>query len=366
MQRHQVPTPSLLLDLPAMERNIAVMVAHARRVGVALRPHAKAHKCVQIAHRLIAAGMLGPSVATIAEAEAMAAGGIDDILLTTPLVTTEALDRLRRLLLRGCRPTLVVDQRRAVEDLAAIARTCGCVLPLVVELDVGQRRTGCRNVADAVQLAHDVSGTMGASFAGVQAYWGHLQHLMPFEERERQVMEQGARVREFVDALRRSSLPAGLVTGGGTGTSWLDPHAAPFTELQPGSFLFLDSCYGAIPLTSRGNPLSPALFVAASVISANQPGYVVINAGLKAFATDSGNPLPLRGAPQGATYRFMGDEHGAVHGAEAAGSLPPIGAMIELLTSHCDPTVNLYDAFHVIVEDEVVDRWPIAARGYST
>ena len=130
--------------------------------------------------------------------------------------------------------------------------------------------------------------------------------------------------------------------------------------MQPGSFLFLDSCYGAITISETENPFEPSLFVAASVVSAIRPGRAIVNAGWKAFATDSGMPVPRRGAPPGATYRYMGDEHGAVDFVNAAAPAP--GAAIEFLTSHCDPTVNLYGRLHVVRGEEVVDVWSICAR----
>jgi 3-hydroxy-D-aspartate aldolase len=362
MRRDQVPTPSLILDLDAMERNIEVMTVHAREAGVALRPHAKSHKCVEIARRLQAAGALGPACATIAEAEAMAEAGLGGVLVTSPMVTTDALERVRRLLLRGADLTLVADEPDNIEALAALARAAARTLPIVVELDVGVGRTGCPEIADALALAERVAALPGLSFAGIQAYWGNLQQVMPLAERERRAGEQAERVRGLLAALSAEGLPPAIITGSGTGTSWLDARCGLFTELQPGSFLFLDSCYGAVPISPEGNPFASALFVAAAVVSANRPGRVIVNAGLKALATDSGRPVPLRGAPQDATYRFMGDEHGALEFAQ--GPAPRLGAVIELLTPHCDPTVNLHARYLVVRGEEVVDVWPIVARGY--
>jgi D-serine deaminase-like pyridoxal phosphate-dependent protein len=165
-------------------------------------------------------------------------------------------------------------------------------------------------------------------------------------------------------ALAEANLPPAIVTGGGTGTAFADLGAAVFTELQPGSYLFLDSCYGAIPLAADGGePFRPSLFVQASIVSVNQPGLAVCNAGLKAFATDSGKPKPMAGAPAGATYRFMGDEHGGIELPSGSADAPPLGAAVELLTSHCDPTVNLYDWLHGVRGDTLVEIWPVDARG---
>jgi D-serine deaminase-like pyridoxal phosphate-dependent protein len=363
MRRDALPTPALVLDLPALRRNIDRMAAHAGAAGLRLRPHAKSHKSVEIARLLAAAGALGPACATIREAEAMAAGGLGGILVTSPMTTDDMLARIGRLLRRGADLTLVVDDPANVEALAALASGLGAVLPIVVELDAGTGRTGCASVEAALALARDVAAHDSLHFVGIQVYWGHLQQVMPLAERQRRVAEAKQPLKGLIHRLTEAGLRPGIVTGGGTGTSFLDPEGGLFTELQPGSFLFLDSCYGAVPLDeAQGNPFEPSLFVRAAVVSRAHPGRVVVNAGLKAFATDSGRPVPVRGAPEGAAYRFMGDEHGAVEfdpGREA----PALGAGIELLTSHCDPTVNLHDRYAVVEGEDVVDFWPIT-RGF--
>lgn len=362
MRRDQLPTPSLVLDLDALDRNIATMAAHAAASGVALRPHAKSHKSVEIARRLHAAGALGPACATIAEAEAMAAGGLAGILVTSPLVSDDALARVGHLLTSGGDLTLVVDDLANVAALAQLAAGIGVTLPLVVELDVGVGRTGCPEPEQALVVARAIAAAPSLRFAGVQAYWGNLQQVRPLAERRARVREAAAPLQRLLTLLHIADLPPAIVTGGGTGTSFIDPTLELFTELQPGSFLFLDSCYGPLPLDDTGNPFEASLFVAAGVVSANRRQRVVVNAGLKALATDSGQPLPMRGAPENSSYRFMGDEHGAIEFAQ--GAAPALGSTVELLTPHCDPTVNLHARYQVVRDNMVVDVWPIVARGY--
>ncbi len=363
MKRSDLPTPALVLDLPAMRRNIERMAAHAASMGVRLRPHAKSHKSVEIARMLVEVGAVGACCATIREAEAMAAGGIPGILVTSPLTTPDMLARLVRLVRHGADVAVVADHTANIKDLADVAAgLAGVTLPVVIELDAGSGRTGCASPGVGLLLSKQVAASPSLRFAGIQCYWGQHQQVMPLEERARRVADGKERLASLLGALAAAGLPAGMVTGGGTGTSFLDPNGGPFTELQAGSFLFLDSCYGSVPLNEAGNPFERALFVRASVVSASHPGRVTINAGLKAFATDSGKPIPVRGAPEGSTYRFMGDEHGAVEFAPELPA-PPLGAAIELLTSHCDPTVNLYDHYAVVEGEEVVHEWPIA-RGF--
>jgi 3-hydroxy-D-aspartate aldolase len=360
MRRSEVPTPALLVDIDVLDRNIALMRDRAAALRVKLRPHAKAHKCVEIAQRIMAAGAIGISCATIGEAEAMALGGIGGILVTAPLVSPDALERLSRLFLRHADIAVVADHPASVAQLATVAAAAGRRLEVVVDVDVGVGRTGCLEIADAVALARQITAAPALSYAGIQAYWGNLQQVSPFAERARLIAIQADRVRAAVTALASAGLPPAIVTGGGTGSHGIDAATGLFTEIQPGSYLFMDSCYGAISISENDNPFAPSLFVAATVVSANKPGRVVVNAGWKAFAADSGKPVALRGGPSGASFRFMGDEHGALDFEGEGG--PALGATIEFLTSHCDPTVNLYSAFHVVRGEAVIDVWPIRAR----
>jgi len=360
MRRSEVPTPALLLDIDILDRNIATMRDCAVALGVKLRPHAKAHKCVEIAQRIMAAGAVGASCATIGEAEAMASGGIGGILVTAPLTSNDAMERLYRLLLRGADIAVVAEDPACVSRLSATAAASGRTLHVIVDVDVGMGRTGCLDIADAVALARQITDSPALHYGGIQAYWGNLQQVSPFSERARLIAAQADRVRAVIAALRSAGLPPPIVTGGGTGSHRIDATTGLFTEIQPGSYLFMDSCYSTISISENDNPFTPSLFVAATVVSANKLGRVVVNAGWKAFATDSGKPVALRGAPQGASFRFMGDEHGALDFEGDAGPAP--GATIEFVTTHCDPTVNLYSAYHVVRGDAVIDIWPIRAR----
>lgn len=355
LSRYAVPTPALILDIEALDHNIATMAALAKDMGVALRPHAKSHKCVEIAQRLARAGALGACCATVGEAEAMALGGIGGILLTSPLVSTDHLQRLGRLLERGADVAVTADHPQILEVYSALAEAAGRHMDVFVDFDFGMGRTGCAEVQDAVAVAQKAQALPALSFRGVHAYWGQLQQILPVTERQRQAAVQHDRLRTLITALAGAGLKPEIVSGAGTGTHAIDGKTGLFTELQPGSFLFLDSLYGA----SVGAPFRESLFVAASVISANVPGRAIVNAGLKAFATDSGKPSPRRGAPVGATYRLMGDEHGAV---DYEGQGPEVGDTIEFLTSHCDPTVNLHPAYHVVRGEEIVDIWPVRSR----
>jgi len=180
MRRSEIATPALLLDIDILDRNIATMRDCAAALGVKLRPHAKAHKCVEIAQRIMAAGAIGASCATIGEAEAMASGGIGGILVTAPLASTDATQRLYRLLLRGADIAVVAEDADCVSQLSAIAVASARTLDVVVDVDVGMGRTGCLEIADAVALARQITDMPALRYAGIQAYWGQSPAGQPF------------------------------------------------------------------------------------------------------------------------------------------------------------------------------------------
>ncbi|MBX6320353.1 MAG: DSD1 family PLP-dependent enzyme [Rhodospirillaceae bacterium] len=356
-------TPALLLDRAPFERNLARMAEAARRSGRALRPHVKAHKSTRIARRQLEAGAVGLCCATLREIDVMAAAGLPGLLLTTPPVGEASIERLRQAQAVSPDLAVVVDSEAGLAALAE-AFTPERPLGVLVDVDVGQGRTGAVGPEQVVRLAQAAAGSPSLRYRGIQAYYGHLQHVQGYAERRSRAAEQWARLTQVVDALRAAGLAPEIVTGGGTGTHHLDLAEGPFTEVQPGSYLFMDKQYGAVEIApEEAQPFAVALTVAARVVSVNQPGLAVIDAGLKAMATDAGAPLVAAGAPEGATYQFMGDEHGGIRVAAPA-SPPALGAVVRLTAPHCDPTVNLHDRFHVMDGDRLVDIWPIDARGY--
>ncbi|RYE04127.1 MAG: DSD1 family PLP-dependent enzyme [Sphingomonadales bacterium] len=344
--RSDLPTPALVLDAAAMDRNIAAMAAFARRHGLALRPHAKTHKSGEIARRQIAAGAVGICCAKLGEAEALAAEGVVDIHLTSPVVTLGGIARLKALA-RRIRLSVVVDHPDNADELA------GCGATLFVDVDPGAHRTGVTSPDAAVALARAV-GAIG----GVQFYCGSEQHVTRAADRRAVLAGKFAYLRTVLDALRDAGIEVPVVTGGGTGSFAIDAELGVLTELQVGSYIFLDREYRDCEL--GGPAFESSLFVDSSVISANTPGRVTIDAGLKAFAADAGVPVITAGAE--GIYAFMGDEQGAVTGAV----LPGLAERIVLMPPHCDPTVNLYDNYHVIDGDRVVAIWPVTARGRSS
>jgi len=355
LPRRDLPTPALIVDRAALERNIAAMAAFAEAQGVALRPHAKTHKSGEIARRQIAAGAAGICCAKLAEAEALAADGVGNIHLTSPVVTPAAIERLAALS-RRIALSVVVDHPDNARALGAGAAG----LAVFIDVDPGSHRTGVTSAAAALALAQAIAATGTLTLGGVQFYCGSHQHIQSLAERRAAIVERTDYLRGVLDALRDAGFAVPIVTGGGTGTFAIDASLGVFTELQVGSYIFLDREY--LDCELAGPRFEPALFVDATVVSANTPGMVTIDAGLKAFATDAGVPVVLAGAPEGSGYAFTGDEHGALRG----GALPGLGERVTLMPPHCDPTVNLYDRYQLVEGDEVVDSWPVTARGRST
>jgi D-serine deaminase-like pyridoxal phosphate-dependent protein len=365
--RALLDTPALCVDLDAMERNIAAMAEFCRDKGVALRPHAKTHKSVNIATRQVAAGAIGICCATIGEAEVMVAGSVRSVLVTSPQVTPPKIARVVALNLAAENGlAVVVDHPQNAADLSEAARASGKTLDVLVDFSAGHHRTGAATEDDAIALARAVEAADGLRLAGLQAYYGNLQHIADRAVRQDKTKRQHAVLAGLVAKLRAAGFAVPVVTGAGTGTHDVDAGARVFTELQAGSYIFMDVDYiQALRDGRNALPFETSLFVQTAVVSvasATVPGgYVTTDAGLKCFATDGPKPEIMSGPP-GATYGYAGDEHGRLF-FPPAGPVPALGERIELVTPHCDPTVNLHDFYHLVRGDTLVDIWPVDARG---
>jgi D-serine deaminase-like pyridoxal phosphate-dependent protein len=283
--------------------------------------------------------------------------------MTSTVVTADKIARLHDLNRRAEGLMVIVDDPENVDALAA-AGDAGRPLHVLVDVEVGCGRTGVVGLDDAVALAQRVASHDTLRFDGVQAYDGSVQAIADYAERGRNADERMAHLKAVTEVMAAAGLAPKIVSGGGTGTHDLDRARGLFTEIQAGSYVVMDAIYNACDLRGTGAlTFETSLFIRASVISRSHPGFVTTDAGLKAFATGSGNPVIARGAPEGAEYRFMGDEHGRITFASAGDNLP-LGAGIECIVPHCDPTISLYDAYHVVRGDTLVDIWPVDGRGH--
>lgn len=355
-----VDTPALLLDLDAFERNLHRLNDTLRGRPVRVRPHAKSHKCPQIALRQIALGAVGVCCQKVSEAEAMVRGGVQDVLVANEVVGTGKLARLAALA-RESRIGVCVDDAGNVEDLSRAARTAGSALDVYVEINVGADRCGVEPGEAALALARAIARAHGLRFAGIHAYHGGAQHLRTPAERAAAIAQAVDKVAHAKALIEADGIDVAIVTGAGTGTFTLEAASGVYNEIQPGSYVFMDADYGR-NLGEDGQPVHEfehSLFILTTVMSHVLPQRAVVDVGLKAHSVDSGMPT-VAGVP-GARYTRASDEHGAIE-LDGPGIMR-LGEKIRLIPGHCDPTVNLYDWLVCYRGDRVEDLWPISARG---
>lgn len=361
----RLQTPALVLDLDLFTANVKRMAEHCQRTGIQLRPHAKTHKCIEIAKRQIAAGAVGICCAKLGEAEVMGRGGIGNILITSPVVTDAGIDRLFMLNKEIPDLMVVADNGLNIDALAQGASNAGRPLKVLLDLDPGLHRTGIRPGDEAVKLARQITLGTNLEFMGLQMYAGHLMHIEGYAERRDKSAKAMAELDELRSALAAEDIACRILTGGGTGTFDIDAEISVLTELQGGSYIFMDRQYNEVNgATGKSFPFQTSLFVQMTVISNNTRKLVTTDAGYKSFATDADAPLLVSGAPKGASYFFFGDEQGGIALDDAAEKLA-LGTVLRAVTPHCDPTVNLHDCIHVIQGDILVDIWRVDARGLA-
>lgn len=359
-----LPTPALLVDLDALDANITKMAAHCKSKGRGLRPHGKTHKCPEIARKLVAAGAVGACAAKLSEAEAFAQGGIRGLLVTGAVIGRHKIERAILLAKRQPETIFCVDDAGNVADLDAAAQAAKIQLNLAIDLNVGNR-TGVQPGDPALELAQVIAKQKNVKLALLQAYAGHASHKNGFAERKvmsEGIMRNAAETRKRIEA---DGIPCPILSGGSTGTYNIDSDVDGVTELQPGSFVFMDIDYARI-----GDSDGPvyrdfqfSLSVLTSVVSKPSKTDVVVDGGLKAFSTDK----PFKPEPkgiEGVEFSYGGDEHGKLNLAKASRQLA-LGDRVEFRVPHCDPTVNLYDRIYAVRGKQVIAAWPISARGKS-
>jgi 3-hydroxy-D-aspartate aldolase len=353
----EIETPALVVDLDAYERNLDRMAAHFAGQPVRLRPHAKTHKSPVVALHQVARGAVGACCQKVGEAEAMVYGGVRNVLVTNEIVGARKIARLVGLA-KQAEVAVCVDDADNVGALDEAARAFGVRLPVLVEIDIGMRRCGVEPGEPAVRLARHVAAQRGLRFLGLQAYHGRAQHIQDLGKR-REVMEEAiGQVRGTVELLQRSGLACEVVSGAGTGTYQFESASGLYTEIQAGSYVFMDADYKRV--AGFPSEFENALFVLATVMSRAARDRAVVDAGLKALAVDSGMPL-VQGRPD-VEYQRASDEHGILL-LRNPSATPRLGDQLWLIPGHCDPTINLYDWYVCVRGGRVEALWPITARG---
>lgn len=360
----ELDTPALVLDAAVLETNIASLAKLCAGRPQRLRPHAKTHKSPIVARMQQQAGAVGLCCAKLAEAEALVAGGVDDVLITTPIVDKRKLARVSTLA-RMAKLTVVVDNEAAIVPLAEAAGAADKVLDILIEVDVGQNRCGVPPGPAAARLADAIAGDKRLRFLGLQGYQGKLQGIVPYAERRAAVELALSRLLDSAEHVRKAGHVMTTLTGGGSGSVAIDLELGGLNELQPGSYVFMDSSYAGIAWDAAGRPppFRPAVSILASVVSWPARDRAVVDAGWKSISCDSGPPVPK--APD-FVFEFAGDEHGIVRRRDGGVLSLALGERLELLPSHCDTTVNLYSRYHVVRDGCLEAMWPVAARGCSS
>jgi D-serine deaminase-like pyridoxal phosphate-dependent protein len=364
MHRDEIPTPALLLDIDRFERNLARMASYVRAAGKHLRPHAKTHRCPDIAKLQVAAGALGVACAKLGEAEVMARAGVRGLLITTEVVAPAAVRRLTRLAGEAPDTMVVIDHPDNVRALARAAAEDGVTLNVLVDVHVGARRTGTEPGEPALAIGRLAAEQRALRLRGLQGYAGQCAHVMGWAARREASHASMAPLMDTRARFEAAGLPVEIVAGGSTGTYNIDLELPGLTELQAGSYCVMDLDYRRIGGRS-GEAMTDfemAITVVATVVSV-AADRVMVDAGLKAFSTDK--PFPPEAVERaGFEYGFAGDEHGRLTLTDRARA-PKLGERIEFFPPHCDPTFNLYDRVHVVRGTKVEAVWDIAARGRS-
>jgi D-serine deaminase-like pyridoxal phosphate-dependent protein len=355
----RIPTPAAVLDLDAFDANVARMAERARAADVALRPHAKSHKSAALARRQMMAGAVGVCCAKLAEAEALAAAGVGSILVTSPIAGAAQAARAARLAEQIPDFRIVVDH---ADGAAELGHAASVPIQVLIDVDVGLGRTGVGSPAQAAEVARAVLAQPNLKLIGVQGYGGAWQHMEGANARAAAVADGMKRLTGAIAAIREAGGDVRVITGGGTGTFAADAAQGVLNEVQPGSYAFMDRQYRDALKDDADGAFEQSLTIVTTVISANHPDWVTVDAGLKALATDGGLPRVLTPKFEACGYRFFGDEHGRIDRPAA-----PVarGERIALTPPHIDPTLDRYDLLHLVQGDVLVDIVRIEGRGAS-
>ncbi|MBT3350811.1 MAG: DSD1 family PLP-dependent enzyme [Nitrospinaceae bacterium] len=364
MPVRELDTPALLIDLDAMERNLGKMSERLAGSGLRLRAHSKTHKSPILARKQMALGAVGVCCQKVSEAEVMVAGGVEDILVSSEVVS---LPKLRRLmaLTRHARVMVVVDDPRGAELLSEAAREAKSSISVLVDVDVGQGRCGVPPGVPAAEVGKFVASLPGLEVKGIQAYEGKAQHVDGFEARRKVYEVATRRIQDTVEEFNSAGLSTEIKSGGGTGSWRWDLEAGVLTELQSGSYLFMDAHYCSVggPEGAVYDDFEASLFVLTTVVSTPASDRVVVDGGHKSLSSDSGWPLCL---DINAAYSAGGDEHGNLT-VPAGSPRPDLGDILLFQPSHCDTTINLHDVYYGIrggMQGGILEAiWPVAARG---
>ena len=356
MKVGEIPTPALVVDVAAMQRNIRRAADYYAARTAKLRPHFKAHKTPAIAKRQLAAGSCtGITCATVGEAEVVARERLcDEILIANEILGPGKAARAAAVA-KQARLIVAIDSGETLDDLAVAAQAAGAEIGVLIDVNVGLPRCGIAPGEPSVALAKRAAATPNIVLRGVMGYEGHVMAVRDRAEREARAQKSMDRLLSTVRLMRDEGLRCEIVSAGGTCTFDITGAMEGITEIQAGTYVLMDNSYLYDDL-----PFELAFTIHATVLSRPRPEQCAADAGLKAMASDHGVPA-VKGV-DGANVLFLSDEHATI-ALPAASTIRP-GDRIELLPPHIDPTINLHDVLYAVEGDDVVEIWPIASRGY--
>ena len=360
----EVDTPALIIDLDAFERNLRTLPQKVAAHGVKLRPHSKTHKSPIIALKQIALGAVGVCCQKVSEAEALVEGGVRDILIANEVVGAAKLRRLAALA-RHATLAVCIDDGGSLAELEDAAVDFDARIKVLVEIDVGAGRCGVAPGKPALALAQAIAGSKHLSFDGLQAYQGSAQHIRNHGERHQAIERAVEMARDTKAMIEAAGIACPRVTGAGTGSFAFEAASSVYTELQCGSYVFMDADYSRnLDASGKAVPeFEQSLFVWATVMSRPSAERAIVDAGLKALSVDSG--MPVVTDFRDVDFTRASDEHGKLEIKRQTEGLD-VGEKIRLTPGHCDPTVNLYDWYVGVRRQRVECIWPVAARGALT
>ena len=367
-----ISTPAILIDKSNLLDNIKTMSKYAKKNKINLRPHSKSHKTSKIAKMQIKNGAVGICVATLYEAETMSQNKIKGILLTSPITNKSNKLRIKKLLKSSSDIMFVIDSLYGLNFFSKIANECSKKVNILVDCDImgiGKNkiiRTGVKSIKEIISLVSRVNNNKNLVYKGITAYAGDIQHINNYNSRKIETSIRHHYLKNIIEQLSISNLKPVIVSGGGTGSYDIDTSSQLFTEIQAGSYIFNDVEYDHVNIyKSDKKPFKSSLYIASSVISIIDNYNYIIDAGLKALSTDSKLlPQPLGSLPSDTKYTFMGDEHGKITIPKKSNKRLKYGEIVIIQPSHCDPTVNLYNKFHIINNGKTSNYFEIDARGY--
>lgn len=343
-------TPALVLDVNILKANAEAMDKILEGSSLKLRPHYKSHKCAALAKWQMKNGAIGMTCAKVSEAEDLCDAGVEDILIANQVVDPAKVRKVAELA-KNCRLTICVDNEENIDALSAAARSCGATVYCLVEYDIGMQRCGVVEKEEALALAKHISAKENLVFDGIQAYAGHISHIEKAPVRKEMTAENYARLKELLAYLKEHGICVNTVSGGSTGTAQIKAMEGLYTELQAGSYLFVDATYRLLDL-----PFQNSLFLLTTVVS-KRDDLTVVDAGVKTCGVDQGMPGPQKGSIR---EIVASEEHFQLHGYTGQ---EKVGDKLLLVPAHCCSTVNLHDKIYLVDGEDVVDRLLITARG---